>query len=92
MYYACKTPLRKSVVHAMLLSMNIISIIVGVIVLLFALIGFIPLLGALNWLLIPMALVGAAIGALSSHKSGRNLNLLLVAFCTIRLIIGHGLI
>ncbi|MES2046049.1 MAG: hypothetical protein V4475_19420 [Pseudomonadota bacterium] len=72
--------------------MNIISIIVGVIVLLFALIGFIPLLGALNWLLIPMALVGAAIGALSSHKSGRNLNLLLVAFCTIRLIIGHGLI
>ncbi len=76
----------------MYLSMNIISIIVGVIVLLFALIGFIPLLGALNWLLIPMALVGAAIGALSSHKSGRNLNLLLVAFCTIRLIIGHGLI
>jgi hypothetical protein len=76
----------------MLLSMNIISIIVGVIVLLFALIGFIPLLGALNWLLIPMALVGAAIGALSSHKSGRNLNLLLVAFCTIRLIIGHGIL
>ena len=72
--------------------MNIISLIVGVIVLLFALIGFIPLLGALNWLLIPMALVGAAVGALSSHKSGRNLNLLLVAFCTIRLIIGHGLI
>jgi hypothetical protein len=72
--------------------MNIISIIVGVIVLLFALIGFIPLLGALNWLLIPMALVGAAVGALSSHKSGRNLNLLLVAFCTIRLIIGHGIL
>lgn len=92
MCYGCKTPLRKSAVRAMLLSMNIISIIVGVIVLLFALIGFIPLLGALNWLLIPMALVGAAIGALSSHKSGRNLNLLLVAFCTIRLIIGHGIL
>ena len=92
MCYVCKTPLRKSAVRAMLLSMNIISIIVGVIVLLFALIGFIPLLGALNWLLIPMALVGAAIGALSSHKSGRNLNLLLVAFCTIRLIIGHGIL
>ena len=76
----------------MLLSMNIISIIVGIVVLLFALIGFIPFLGALNWLLIPMALVGAAIGALSSHKSGRNLNLLLVAFCTIRLIIGHGIL
>lgn len=84
--------MRKSAGHAILFTMNIISIIVGVIVLLFALIGFIPLLGALNWLLIPMALVGAAIGALSSHKSGRNLNLLLVAFCTIRLIIGHGLI
>ena len=78
--------------HAILPAMNIISLIVGVIVLVFALIGFIPLLGALNWLLIPMALVGAAIGALSSHKSGRNLNLLLIAFCTIRLFIGHGLI
>ncbi|CAN5635912.1 hypothetical protein BH10PSE14_BH10PSE14_23090 [soil metagenome] len=78
--------------HAILLSMNIISLLLGVIVLVFALIGFIPLLGALNWLLIPMALIGAAIGAISSHKSGRNLNLLLVVFCTIRLIIGHGLI
>lgn len=76
----------------MLLSMNIISIIVGLVILLFALIGTIPLLGALNWLLIPMALIGAAIGALSSHKSGRNLNLVLLVYCTIRLIIGHGLI
>lgn len=92
MYYACKTLLRKSDVHAMLSGMNIISLIVGVVVLLLALIGFIPLLGALNWLLIPMALVGAAIGALSPHKAGRNLNLLLVVVCTIRLIIGHGLI
>ena len=72
--------------------MNIISIIVGVIVLLFALIGTIPFLGALNWLFIPMALVGAAIGALSSHKAGRNLNLVVLVFCTIRLIIGHGLV
>jgi hypothetical protein len=72
--------------------MNIISIIVGLVILLFALIGTIPLLGALNWLLIPMALIGAAIGALSSHKSGRNLNLVLLVYCAIRLIIGHGLI
>lgn len=92
MCYSCKTPLRRGADCAILLSMNIISIIVGVVVLLFALIGTIPLLGALNWLLIPMALVGAAIGALSSHKSGRNLNLVLLAYCTVRLIIGHGLL
>jgi hypothetical protein len=72
--------------------MNILSVLLGIVVLLLALVGFIPLLGWLNWLLIPMALVGAAIGALSAHKSGRNLNLILVVVCTIRLIIGHGLI
>jgi hypothetical protein len=76
----------------MLFSMNIISLIVGVVVLLFALVGTIPLLGWLNWLFIPMALVGAAIGALSSHKSGRNLNLIVLVYCTIRLIIGHGIL
>ena len=91
MYYVCKTPLRKRADRAMLLSMNIISLIVGLVELLMALVGTIPLLGALNWLLIPMALVGAAIGALSSHKSGRNLNLVLLAYCTVRLIIGHGI-
>lgn len=91
MYYVYKTPLRKSADRAMLLSMNIISIIVGLVVLLLALVGTIPLLGILNWVLIPMALVGAAIGALSSHKAGRNLNLVVLVYCTIRLIIGHGI-
>ena len=72
--------------------MNIISILLGIVVLVLALVGAIPFLGALNWLLVPMALVGAAIGALSTHKAGRNFNLILALFCTIRLIIGHGLI
>jgi len=41
--------------------LNVISILIGVVVLICALVGFIPLLGWLNWLLIPIAIVGAAL-------------------------------
>ena len=44
--------------------LNIVSILVGIVALLGALVAFIPFLGAANWLLIPIALVGAGIGAL----------------------------
>ncbi|MDO7844665.1 hypothetical protein [Sphingomonas immobilis] len=72
--------------------LNILSILVGVVVFLLALIGFIPLLGWLNWLIIPLALFGIVLGALSSHKSGRNLNIVLIVFCAVRLFLGGGLI
>lgn len=73
-------------------AMNLLSILIGLVVLVAALVGFIPFLGWLNWLLIPLAIVGAAFGALSSHRSGRNLNILLLVFCAIRLFIGGGFI
>lgn len=71
---------------------NLLSILVGVLVFFGAIVGFIPLLGWLNWLLIPVALFGLVLGALSSHRSGRNLNLVLIVFCAVRLILGHGVI
>lgn len=72
--------------------LNILSILVGLLVLLFTLIGFIPFLGWLNWLTIPFGIVGLALGAMSSHKTGRNLNLILIIVCAIRLFLGGGLI
>jgi hypothetical protein len=70
---------------------NLISILIGLAALVGAVIAFIPLLGWLYWLVIPIAIIGAGIGALSSHNGGRNLNFVVIVVGAIRLIIGHGI-
>ncbi|MCA1652856.1 MAG: hypothetical protein ABR588_02440 [Sphingomicrobium sp.] len=72
--------------------LNLISLIIGLVAFLFALVAFIPLLGALNWLIIPLALIGAVVGAIGSSKSGRNLNLFVIVIGVLRLILGHGIL
>lgn len=71
--------------------LNILSILVGLTSLVFVIPGIIPLLGALNWLAIPITLVGAVIGMLSSKTAGRNLNLLLLVVAIVRLSLGGGI-
>lgn len=53
--------------------LNLISIIVGVVAFPVMLLGLVPLLGWLNYLVIPLAVLGAALGALSDSNTGRNL-------------------
>jgi hypothetical protein len=72
--------------------MNMISVLVGIAALIVALIGFIPLLGWLNWLVIPAAVVGLVIGLLSRETSGRNINLVVLALAVIRLALGGGIL
>jgi hypothetical protein len=50
------------------------------------------LLGWANWLIIPLALVGAAIGAMAAGKAGRNLNLFVIVIGILRLMLGGGII
>ncbi|MDQ2893773.1 MAG: hypothetical protein M3R64_11895 [Pseudomonadota bacterium] len=71
--------------------MNVISILVGLVTLALGLIAFVPLLGWMNWFVIPIGIVGAALGALSTAKSGRNLNLVLIVIFAIRLSLGGGI-
>ena len=40
---------------------NVVSLIIGFVALLCAVVAFIPLLGWLNWLIIPLALIGAGV-------------------------------
>ena len=54
--------------------------------------AFIPLLGALNWLIVPIALVGVLLGFLSSSNTGRNLCLVVLVVCIIRLSLGGGIL
>jgi hypothetical protein len=71
---------------------NIASIIIGVVALIGALVAFLPLLGWANWLIIPLAIVGAAVGVLSRSTSGRNLNLLVIVIGVVRLMLGGGIL
>jgi hypothetical protein len=44
---------------------NLASLLVGFVALICALVAFLPLLGWLNWLIIPLAIIGAGIGIIS---------------------------
>ncbi|MBW0006560.1 MAG: hypothetical protein JO335_02485 [Sphingomonas sp.] len=70
---------------------NIASLIIGFVALILAIVAFLPLLGWANWLIIPLALIGAGIGVLSRGTAGRNLNLLVIVIGIVRLMIGGGL-
>ncbi|MEX2540432.1 MAG: hypothetical protein WD314_01440 [Trueperaceae bacterium] len=72
--------------------MNIISIVIGVVALLGALVGFIPLLGWFNWLVIPLAVIGLVVGMLARENGGRNVNGVVLVLAVLRLIIGGGII
>ena len=72
--------------------LNIVSLLIGLVALFLAIFAFIPFLGWAYWMIIPIALVGLAAGALSSRKSGRNLNLAVIVVGAIRLMLGGGII
>jgi len=72
--------------------LNVVSLIIGAVGLLCAVIAFIPLLGWANWLIIPLAIIGAGIGLVSRGTAGRNLNLFVIFIAIVRLMIGGGLL
>ena len=65
--------------------LNLISILVGIIALPLMLIALIPFLGWLNYMVIPVAVVGIALGALSDSNTGRNLNIVVAIVGIVRL-------
>ena len=55
--------------------------------------AFIPLLGWANWLIIPLAILGAALGmAVWRGTAGRNLNLFVIVIGILRLMLGGGIL
>jgi hypothetical protein len=71
---------------------NIISLIIGFVALILAIVAFIPLLGWANWLIIPLAIIGAVVGMFSSGTAGRNLNLVVIVVGIVRLMLGGGIL
>ena len=72
--------------------LNLASLIIGIVALIFAVIAFLPLLGWANWLIIPLAVIGAAVGMASKSKAGRNLNLFVIVVGVFRLMLGGGIV
>jgi uncharacterized membrane protein len=71
---------------------NAVSVIIGIVALVFAAIAFLPFLGWANWLVIPLAIIGAAIGFMSRGTAGRNLNIFVIIVGVIRLMLGGGIL
>ena len=67
---------------------NLVSLIIGFVALVCAVVAFIPLLGWANWLIIPLAVIGM----ISRSNAGRNLNLFVIVIGIVRLILGHGIL
>jgi len=71
---------------------NLVSLIIGFVALICALIAFIPLLGWANWLIVPLAIIGAVIGMISRSTAGRNLNIFVIIIGVVRLMLGGGIL
>ncbi|URD60574.1 hypothetical protein M8312_12420 [Sphingomonas sp. KRR8] len=72
---------------------NIVSLLIGLVSLVLVAIAFLPILGALNWLILPLPIIGAGIGQLSGgSRSGRNLCLIVLAIGVVRLMLGGGIL
>lgn len=73
--------------------LNFVALAIGMIGLVSAAIAFLPLLGWANWLIIPLAVIGAGIGQLSDgSKAGRNLCLIVILVGVLRLMLGGGIL
>ncbi len=72
--------------------LNALSVLFALVAAAIALPGLVPFFGILNWLALPVAGIGAGLGALSNRTSGRNVNLVVFALAAIRLSLGGGLV
>ena len=72
--------------------MYLISKIIGIVALLIMIVGLFPLLGWINWIVIPIAVIGLLFGAFSKNSGGVNLNGIVFIVAIIRLFIGGGFI
>ncbi len=82
--------------------MGLISLVWGIVALLWMLLAFVPLLGWGNWFMIPFAVVGAILAAIGiavtdpakrgRAKAGLLLNAVAIVVGAIRLLLGGGVL
>ena len=70
--------------------MRTLSLVLAVVALLLLLPALLPLLGWLNWVVLPLALLAAGLGLLSGEERAFRLGLLLMVVSALRLFLGGG--
>ncbi|ETN89021.1 hypothetical protein CSW37_03795 [Thermus scotoductus] len=70
--------------------MRTLSLVLAVVALLLLLPALLPLLGWLNWVVLPLALLAAGLGLLSGEERAFKLGLLLMVVSALRLFLGGG--
>lgn len=71
--------------------MKTVSLILGIVCLFAMLLAFIPLLGWLNWIVVPMAVVGLIVSSVFNAESGKKICAIVIIVGIIRLAMGGGL-
>jgi hypothetical protein len=71
--------------------LNVLAYLVGLVSLVIVIPAQIPLLGAINWVALPIIVVGIILGALSSKDGGRNFCLIILLIAAVRLTLGGGI-
>lgn len=73
--------------------MNLISVVIGILGALGLLLGFLPLLGWVNWFVsLPLGVIGLIVGVLGKSRGGTTLNVVVIALAALRLMLGGGLL
>ena len=72
--------------------LNLVSLVIGAVAAVLVVPAFLPLLGWVNWLVVPVALIGLLFGLASGRTSGRNLNLIVIVIGILRLMLGGGVL
>lgn len=72
--------------------LNIVSLLIGALAFLIALVALIPFVGWANWFVIPLAGLGLILGLLSRGREGQVLNLVVIGIALVRLSVGGGFV
>ena len=70
--------------------LDLISWLIGIVCFILGIPMLLPVVGLLLWILLPVAAIGAGIGALSSSNSGRNFCLFVIVLIVLRMSITGG--
>jgi hypothetical protein len=71
--------------------LNALAYLVGIVSLVIVIPAQLPLLGAANWIALPIIVTGIILGALSSKDGGRNFCLIVLLIAAVRLMLGGGI-
>ena len=72
--------------------MRILGTLWGIISLIIMLVAFIPLLGLLNWVSIPIATLGLIFSSIVNSRNGKTMCITAMIFGILRLMFGGGIL